>query len=98
LPNGVQFVGSSLDGRLLWWGVNYDEKKQTYGGYIYRGVGAHNGGVYCLGISSNGQRLISGGADHNVCVWNLDGGQIRLFKDSPEPVYAVALNQDGKIA
>src|SRR5437588_5483502 len=65
LPNGVQFVGSSLDGRLLWWGVNYDEKKQTYGGYIYRGVGTHNAGVYRLGIASNGQRHNPGRADRN---------------------------------
>ena len=99
LSNGVQFVGSSLDGKLYWWGVNHDERKNAWSGYHYRTVMANPGGVYTLGRSANGQRLITGGADKIVAVWNADNGnRIREFKDSPQPVYAAALAPDGKTA
>jgi WD40 repeat protein len=99
LPNGSQFVGSSLDGKLYWWGVNHDERKNAWSGYHYRTNMAHPGGIYTLGRSANGQRIVTGGADKTVIVWNADnGGKIREFKDSPQPAYAAALNPDGKIA
>lgn len=99
LNNGAQFVGSSLDGKLYWWGVNHDERKNAWNGYPFRTIMAHPGGVYALGRSANGQRMITGGADKIVNVWNIDnGGKIREFKDSPEPTYAAALTPDGKTA
>lgn len=99
LNNGDQFVGSSLDGKLYWWGVGYDSKNDTYGGYMFRQFEAHPGGVYCLSAAQNGQRFITSGADKVVCVWNLDNGQkIRAFTDSQQPMYAVALSPDGKTA
>ena len=99
LNNGTQFAGASLDGRLYWWGVNHDDRKNAWSGYHYRTVMANPGGVYALGRSQNGQRIITGGADKIVNIWNADnGGKIREFKDSPQPVYAAALNPDGKIA
>ena len=99
LNNGSQFVGSSLDGRLYWWGVNHDDRKNAWSGYQFRTEMAHPGGVYTLGRSANGQRIITGGADKIVNVWNIDnGGKVREFKDSPEPVYAAALTPDGKTA
>ena len=52
-----------------------------------------------MGRSANGQRLITGGADKIVNIWNADnGGKVREFKDSPQPVYAAALTPDGKTA
>jgi WD40 repeat protein len=95
----TQFVGSSLDGRLYWWGVSYDEKKNRYdGGYHFRTVGAHEGGVLSLAISGDGKRLITCGADRAVTIWNTDGGKIREFKDLAKPMYAVALSPNGKTA
>ncbi|HLK55191.1 MAG TPA: hypothetical protein VKU00_01420 [Chthonomonadaceae bacterium] len=99
LNNGVQFVGSSLDGRLYWWGVAYDERKKTYNGYHFRTIGAHQGGVYALSMAANRTRMITGGADNVVSIWNPDnGGKMRDFKDSTQPIYAVALSPDGKTA
>jgi WD40 repeat protein len=100
LSNGVQFVGSSLDGRLYWWGVNYDANKNTYNGYHFRTIGAHTGGVYALAASADEKRMVTGGADHAVCVWDINsGGQIRAFRDATtQPIYAVALSPDGKMA
>jgi WD40 repeat protein len=74
LNNGSQFVGSSLDGRLYWWGVNRDDRKNAWSGYQFRTEMAHPGGVYTLGRSANGQRIITGGADKIVNVWNIDNG------------------------
>jgi WD40 repeat protein len=99
LPDGVNFVGSSLDGRLFWWHIDYNERKKIYSGYNYRTVGGHDGGVFALGISNDRQRIISGGGDHRVVVYRSgDGGQLRVFKDVAKPIYAVALSPDGKTA
>jgi WD40 repeat protein len=99
LNNGTQFVGSSMDGRLYWWQINHSTKRQTYRGNHYRTAGAHEGGVVCLGISADRKRLISGGMDNTVKIWDAEGGGVqRNFADIPCPMYAVALDSAGKIA
>jgi WD40 repeat protein len=100
LSNGNQFVGSSLDGRLHWWQVNFDAGRNTFSGNRFRQVDAHPGQpCYALAISRDGQRLATGGQDNVVNIWNANnGGKIKELKDSPAPIYAVALNQDGKQA
>ncbi len=96
--NDGQFVGSSLDGKLYWWGVSYDTKKQTYSGYPFRTLGAHDGGVLALNISNDTSRLITAGMDKSVIVWKQDGNRVREFKGLAQPMYAVALSPDGKTA
>ncbi len=96
--NDNQFVGSSLDGKLYWWGVYFDEKKKVYGGYHFRTTQAHDGGVFALGISENRNRVISSGADDHIRIWKNDGGQERDFDTCKLPAYAVALSPDGKLA
>ena len=100
LDNGDQFVGASLDGKLYWWGVGYDASKDSYGGYHFRTIGAHEGGVYCLARSEKSNRIISGGPDHSICIWDINnGGQVRAFRDATkQPFYACALSPDGKTA
>jgi len=99
LPSGEQFVGSALDGWLRWWSVSYNAKKHMWTGYLYRGFEAHNGAILALGISRNGARLITGGMDAVVAVWDAgSGGKVREFKEAQHPIYAVALSPDGKIA
>jgi len=98
LSNGVQFIGSSLDGKLYWWGISYNTRKQSWGGYHFRTIEAHPDGVFALAGTPDGRRFVTGGADHTVCVWNPDGGRIQTFKDSAQPIYAVAITPDGKRA
>ena len=99
LPGGNQFVGSSLDGKLQWWQVNYNERNQSYNGNRFRQMDAHPGGIFALAISTDGKRIITGGQDNIVSVRDSSSGrEIRSFKDSTKPIYAVALNADGKIA
>ncbi len=99
LNNGTQFVGSGQDGKLYWWGVGHDERKDTYGGYFFRQFEAHPGGVNCLSGSANGQKIITGGEDKVVCIWNPDNGQkLHSFTDSQGVIYAAALSPAAKSA
>ncbi|MGC8668031.1 MAG: WD40 repeat domain-containing protein [Chthonomonadales bacterium] len=99
LPNGDQFVGSALDGWLRWWSISYNAKKRAWSGSLYRAFEAHNGAILALGVSRNGTRLVTGGMDAVVTVWDAgSGGRMRDFKEAQHPVYAVALNPEGKLA
>ncbi len=99
LNNGIQFIGSSMDGRLYWWQVNFNTRRQTFRGNHYRTVGAHEGGVICMGISGDRKRLITGGMDKSVRIWDAEGGgRQHDFAGLPQPMYAVALDSAGKIA
>ncbi len=99
LPGGNQFVGSSLDGKLQWWQVNYNDRTRSYNGNRFRQIDVHPGGVLSLAISGDGKRIVTGGQDNVVSVRDSSSGrEIRSFKDSMKPVYAVTLNLDGKLA
>lgn len=99
LPNGNQLVGASLDGRLRWWQINFDSRRQTYGGGQFRVVDAHANGIYALAISADGKRIITTGADNAVIVWDASNGRkIQAFTDSLHPSYAAALSPDGKLS
>jgi WD40 repeat protein len=99
LPNGSTIAGSSLDGRLYWWNVAYDTEKKEYVGRRVRTSDAHAGGVNAISISANGQRLITGGDDRQVRVWEAASGRsLKTFTEPRGPIYAVALSPDGKTA
>jgi len=99
LPGGSQLVGASLDGRLYWWQVYYSEKRKAFGGNPVRRQQAHEGGVNALAISADGKRLVTGGEDHIVYVWDAQNArQLAALKDATQPLYAVAISPDGKIA
>ncbi len=98
LSNGTQMVGSCLDGRLYWWGVYRNQKTKAWGGYFIRRVDAHDGGVNGMGASGNRARLITAGENKTVSVWDMNNGnRMKTFHDANHPVYAVALNTDGKM-
>ncbi|MEP6757139.1 MAG: hypothetical protein ABJA67_16665 [Chthonomonadales bacterium] len=98
LPNGTQFIGSSLDGRVYWWQVYKNQKTQQWGGYKFRQIDAHDGGVNCLAASGDLKRFITGGENTQTAVWDSENGNRRkLFHDATQPIYAVALNTTGSI-
>ena len=94
--NNDQFVGSSLDGKIRWWGVNYDAKKDAYNGYHFRTQDANKGGVNALAVSADGKRIVTGGEDSGVSVWEDNGNRRCDFHDTLGPIYAVAISPDGK--
>jgi len=77
---------------------------------IFREVGrleGHTSQVDCLALSADGRRLLTGGLDATLRVWDLSpdekgglkaGKELRQFKDQPGGVWAVALSADGKRA
>jgi len=57
---------------------------------------AHEGPVYGLVFTTDGKRIISGGADGTVKIWNVDDGSLENTLDAHEgAVYALALREDG---
>lgn len=99
LPGGNQFIGASLDGKLHWWSVGYNERNQSWSGGQFRQIDVHPGGVLALAISGDGKRIITGGQDNIAVVRDPGNGrELKSFKESIKPIYAVALNQDGKTA
>ena len=94
--NNDQFVGASLDGKIRWWGVSYDAKKDAYNGYHFRTQDANKGGVNALAVSADGKRIVTGGEDSGVSVWEDNGNRRCDFHDTLGPIYAVAITPDGK--
>jgi len=63
---------------------------QTFGG-------AHEGGVYAVAAGSNGQTVVSGGADHKVKVWNLGRNRMEQeFAEAKGDIYGVAISPNNQ--
>ncbi len=58
----------------------------------------HNHAVTSHAFSPDGTRLVTGGEDHTVRVWELCGDQVELTLEHPGGVTAVAAAQDGSRA
>ncbi len=53
--------------------------------------------VQCLSFHPNGRWLVTGGADGNVALWDVDRGKIlRSFAGHTKGVFAVAFREDGE--
>jgi WD40 repeat protein len=66
-----------------------------------RTLTGHNGQVNCLGVSADSKRLLSGGMDGTVRLWDLTTGeQIELVAEHGDilAVWGAALSPDGKRA
>jgi WD40 repeat protein len=58
---------------------------------------AHDGWIFSLAISPDGKRLVTGGRDGRVRVWNSeDGTQLAQSPDHENEVYATAFSLDGQ--
>ncbi len=84
--DGKQVI--SGDTTLTWWNAQTGER-------IRRG-GGHGGGVHEVGVSKDGQTLISGGGDRAIRLWKLADGTLVRTLTSGAIVYATALSPDGK--
>jgi WD40 repeat protein len=59
----------------------------------------HAGQVNCLAVSADSRRLLTGGLDGTVRLWDVANGKtLQEFKDQPGGVWCVALSPDGKRA
>ncbi|KAF7360035.1 putative TUP1-general transcription repressor [Mycena venus] len=50
----------------------------------------HQGRVYCLDFSTDGNVLISGSSDRSVRIWDMDDGSMRVLAVSPDPEHVPA--------
>ncbi|TVP60884.1 MAG: WD40 repeat domain-containing protein [Nodularia sp. (in: Bacteria)] len=65
--------------------------------YLGYTLTAHSGKVASVAISSDGQVLVSGGADKTIQIWNLQTGkQIRTFTGNKGEISSVAISPDSK--
>ncbi|KAH0837951.1 WD40-repeat-containing domain protein [Lanmaoa asiatica] len=62
LPNG-KLASASNDGSIRLWNLDYESEVI---------LGSSNGAVFCLALFPDGKRLVSGGLDRSVNVWDID--------------------------
>ena len=54
--------------------------------------------VTCVALCPDGKRVVSGGSDHAVRVWNIDtGNELGQFKGHTNWVHGIAVSPDGRI-
>jgi len=59
-------------------------------------LSGHNGMGLSIAVSPDGSRLVSGGGDQTLHLWDLAHRQLLLTIRFPAPVTAVAISQDGR--
>jgi WD40 repeat protein len=56
----------------------------------------HDDSINVIAISPDGKRLVSGGADNNIIVWDMNtGNKLKQFTGHYEGVLALAISPDG---
>ncbi len=68
--------------------------------FAARGIGvrrAHDGWVFAMAPSPDGERIVTGGGDGAVRVWDTSGGRALTTIESPgDEIYGVAFSPDGE--
>jgi hypothetical protein len=75
------------DGIITLWGIEKGKR--------IKNISAHPGGVASVQFLHDG-RLVSGGRDHRIKLWDASGNQIRQYEPLGELVMKVAATDDGK--
>ncbi|MCU0497663.1 MAG: TIR domain-containing protein [Anaerolineae bacterium] len=89
LPNSTEFVFGSEAGVLALWDAATGSPIRPF--LTPSGIGT----IEAIAISSDGTRLLSGGSDQRVSLWDITTGQlIRQFSGHASTVTAVAFSQD----
>lgn len=84
----------SCQWNLRGWEHNYLYTEFTKNQRTFRG---HTGGVDCVAFSPDGKRIVSGGADQTLKVWDADKGSETLaLKGHTREVTCVAFSPDGQ--
>lgn len=94
LPDGKRLASAHADAQLRVWKLPEGAETNTT---LVKEWKAHDGAINALAAHpGNAQRLLSGGADGSVRLWDLEKGEaVRKF-DHGAPVTAVAVRPDGK--
>ena len=67
------------------------------GGSLQRALPRHEGAIRALAVTPDGSRLVTGGDDHTIRIWNLTSGRLeRTLQGHIDSVRAVAVTPDGR--
>ena len=102
-PDGQRAVSGSRDpfppggpfphgeNALKAWDLESGKELQTLSG--------HQGTVYAVAVTPDGQRAVSGSVDNTLKVWDLESGkELQTLSGHQDAVYAVAVTPDGQRA
>ncbi|MEO0825430.1 MAG: AAA-like domain-containing protein [Cyanobacteria bacterium J06639_16] len=83
-PQRPLLAATNLDGSLQIW--NLESKT------LVQAIQAHEGAAWTLAFSPTGEFLVSGGADQQAKVWNLDGTLLTTLSGHQSMVWQVAVS------
>ncbi|MGA1284293.1 MAG: hypothetical protein ACO34J_09570 [Prochlorothrix sp.] len=58
---------------------------------------AHSGWVNAMALSADGQRLVTGGTDQQIRIWQLPEGKLQAEWSTPSPISALAFSPDNRL-
>lgn len=99
-PSQNRIVSAGQDGKIIVWAVNTskgvpvvtpisavnaESRNGTYAGDTKVLVGYHDGPVYSVAFSPDGKRVVSGGFDNRVLIWNPETARSFDLKQQLDP-------------